>query len=61
MPEIIMSFNEKGDATIEVDGVEGTACTEITSALEEAIGMTEAQRLEKPEFLVPMDQELEIR
>ena len=39
-----------GDITIEVNGVKGSLCTDITKSLEEALGGNVTSRKEKPEY-----------
>jgi len=39
-----------GDIKIEVDGVKGSLCTDITKSLEEALGGNVTSRKEKPEY-----------
>jgi len=38
MAEIIVKINAIGETTVSVDGVKGTSCTNITKAIENALG-----------------------
>lgn len=40
MQEVIMDFNEEGDAVIAVKGVKGHGCKALTADLEAALGET---------------------
>lgn len=39
-----------GDVNIDVDGMKGKACTDITKSIEEALGGDVTSRKKKPEF-----------
>lgn len=39
-----------GDVNIDVEGVKGKACTDITKSIEEALGGDVTSRKKKPEF-----------
>lgn len=47
-PEILVTFDEEGDPTIEVLNGDGKTCTELTSVIEDALG-TVAKREFKAE------------
>jgi hypothetical protein len=47
-PEILLTIDENGETQIEVLNVSGKSCTELTDALETAIGHVQ-QRQFKPE------------
>jgi hypothetical protein len=36
--EIIVNISPKGEVTLEVEGAKGSSCTNVTSALEAALG-----------------------
>lgn len=38
MSEIIIRINPTGDTTVTVEGIKGISCTDITKALEKALG-----------------------
>jgi hypothetical protein len=40
MERIIVKIDRKAKVTLEVDGVKGTACTDLTKSLENALGKT---------------------
>jgi len=50
MAEVIVDIDKDGNVKIEVNGVEGKACLDITESLEEALGVVES-RTEKPEMV----------
>ena len=43
MPEIEIVVSLDGTVTVEVKGVKGSGCTELTRALEEALGEVESR------------------
>jgi len=45
MQEIVIDFDEQGNATIEGKGFVGTECTKLTKAIEEALGTIEERTL----------------
>lgn len=47
--KIIITFDEVGNPTIEVQGVKGKKCLELTKPLEDALGVVQS-RQKKPEF-----------
>jgi Protein of unknown function (DUF2997). len=44
MQEIEILINADGDVIIHVNGVHGEKCTELTAALEEALGTVESRQ-----------------
>lgn len=62
MKETLITFDKKtGNPSIEVNGVTGGACLEITKPLEEAMGMSDVERVEKDEMLLPQQTEEEVQ
>lgn len=60
MPKITVKISQVGDARIDVDGVAGTSCVNLTASVEAALAGTPAQREYKPEYdEVSIDQPLE--
>jgi hypothetical protein len=49
MEMITITFNEKGDPIVDVDGVTGQSCRDITKAVEDALGMVNKKTDLKPE------------
>ena len=49
MEMITVTFGDDGNAEIEVDGVSGGRCQELTKPVEEALGLIKATTIEKPE------------
>lgn len=49
MQEVIVSISSTGEVTVEVQGVTGTQCLDITRGLEEQLGVV-IDRQHKPEF-----------
>lgn len=49
MEMITVTFDEKGNPVIEVDGVKGQSCQEITKGLEDALGLVNGKTDLKPE------------
>ena len=60
MEEITMTISPEGDVKIEVNGVEGAGCLEATRPLEEALGIEDPERTEKPEMMLTQDVEQEV-
>lgn len=59
--EILITFNKKtGKPSIDVlEGGGGERCLDLTQPLEEAMGMLNPEREEKPEMLMPQQSERE--
>jgi len=49
MEVITVTFDDGGNAEIEVDGVSGGRCQELTKPVEEALGLSKTTTVEKPE------------
>tara|TARA_R110000824_G_scaffold18243_9_gene72629 strand:+ start:1058 stop:1255 length:198 start_codon:yes stop_codon:yes gene_type:complete len=49
MEMITVTFDEKGDPIVDVQGATGTACQDITKAVEDALGMVNKKTNLKPE------------
>ena len=50
MPEVKMTIEPDGSFTIEVNGVKGPACLQLTKKLEQQYRHSDAQRRLKPEY-----------
>ena len=62
MKETLITFDKQtGNPSIEVNGVTGDACLDITKPLEEAMGMSDVERVEKDEILLPRQTEEEVQ
>lgn len=46
---ITVTFDEKGDPIVDVQGVTGKSCQDITKAVEDALGMVNKKTDLKPE------------
>jgi|GEM_PF-4011336 len=53
MEVITVTFNAKGDPTVDVKGGTGSSCRDITKAVEDALGMVNVQTDLKPEAAFP--------
>ena len=49
MEMITVTFDERGDPIIDVQGVQGKSCQEVTSDIENALGMVNKTTNLKPE------------
>jgi hypothetical protein len=56
--KIKLRINEKGDVLLEVDGIEGQSCHDISRHFEEALG-TCVDVEEKPEYYAEIDQQIQ--
>ena len=54
MATITFKVNKKGEVAIEVDGVMGASCSDITAKFEEALG-TKTDTQMKPEWFVELE------
>mgnify|MGYP001611611826 CR=1 FL=1 len=52
MEQIIIDIDKDGDVRIDAVGFSGPECTQLTAALEEALGEVTARQL-KPEYRQP--------
>jgi len=58
-PIITIEIDEKGNATVEVDGMKGSGCSLLTKEIERALGkVTETEK--KPEYNAPTQQTVKI-
>lgn len=57
--KIIISFDESGGSSIEVQGVKGRKCLALTEDLERALGKVE-ERKRKPEFFASVEDQARI-
>jgi hypothetical protein len=46
--EVVIEIDQRGDVTVNVNGVVGTGCTGLTKAIEDGLGVTKKRTL-KPE------------
>lgn len=49
-PKIVVTIDEEGKVTMDVQGGQGKSCEELTKPLEEALGGNVASREHKPEY-----------
>lgn len=61
MQEVVIEIDERGDVQIEVSGVNGKACTELTRELETDLGLSVTARRLKPEYHRSMAQQREAK
>lgn len=54
MGKLKFKIDKKGNVSIEVEGMQGKACTDVTAAFEEALGVT-VETEQKPEYFVQLD------
>tara|TARA_R110000824_G_scaffold32908_3_gene106089 strand:- start:5507 stop:5698 length:192 start_codon:yes stop_codon:yes gene_type:complete len=55
MEVITVTFDDDGNAEIEVDGVSGGRCQELTKPVEQALGLVGATVVEKPDLHMRME------
>ena len=51
MEMITVTFDEKGNPSVDVQGMKGQSCQEVTKAVEDALGMVHKQTDLKPDAL----------
>lgn len=56
MKKITITIDQEGNSEIDVQGYTGSQCTEVTKAIEQALG-TVVEREKKPEFHLPPEQQ----
>ncbi len=54
MTEVVVVIKKTGEVAVEVNGMQGSSCQDITRALSEALG-TEVESQAKPEYFVELD------
>jgi len=60
MPKITVTIDKRGRAVIQVDGVAGTACTDVTKNLEAALGGAKEQEFTREYYEQPVEQDQEV-
>ncbi len=50
MPELIITIAPGGDTKIEVDGVQGTSCTDLTREIENRLGSVQSRNMKGDYF-----------
>lgn len=55
MPQVIVTVDPAGEVKVEAQGITGSGCQQLTSAIERALGETTAD-VKKPEYLCTQDQ-----
>lgn len=53
--KVIVEFFLDGTVTVEVDGVKGPICKDITEAIQRRLGGTVLESQDKPEMYMEMD------
>lgn len=56
--EIVVNIDSKGEVTVEVEGGKGGSCTNLTSALEAALGQSGGKEFKREFF--EQDQQIRI-
>jgi len=55
-PEIKIEIDENGEIKIDVNGMKGNSCEDITNQILKALGADSVKSVKKPEYFVEVDQ-----
>lgn len=48
--EVVVKISKDGEISIEINGIKGVVCKDITSVLEQVLGVRVTSSIEKPEY-----------